>query len=123
MQFHADMALDEAEPGVKAVRVGAARRRSELDQLAIARAALVDRPQDHPFAEALNAQVADDAHRLDQPAPASDEGSARQKAELHRADAEAAQLGRDTDMVGAGPDWLERRQVRSEERQAKKRSE
>src|SRR3546814_5026647 len=74
MQFHADMALDEAEPGVKAVRVGAARRRSELDQLAIARAALVDRPQDHPFAEALTAQVADDAHRLDQPAPASDEG-------------------------------------------------
>src|SRR3546814_3987699 len=73
MQFHADMALDEAEPGVKAVRVGAARRRSELDQLAIARAALVDRPQDHPFAEALTAQVADDAHRLDQPAPASDE--------------------------------------------------
>src|SRR3546814_16793333 len=70
MQFHADMALDEAEPGVKAVRVGAARRRSELDQLATARAALVDRPQDHPFAEALTAQVADDEHRPEQPAPA-----------------------------------------------------
>ncbi len=75
MQLHADMALHEAEPGIESVGAGARAGGGELDQLAVARTAAIDRPFYHLRAEPAPAQVARNTDGLDLAAPSALEGT------------------------------------------------
>lgn len=63
------MAAGETETLIKAVRVCPPFVGGELDKVAAARPALIDRPFDHLPADAARAPVAGDPNRLDLPAP------------------------------------------------------